>query len=103
MFCAISGPPKIVRLHGVGNYFELGSPRFQQLRSEFASFPGVRGIVEIATTRISDSCGYGVPKFKYLGQRESLIKSAQKKGETGLVKYRREKNRLSVDGLPGIQ
>ncbi len=81
---------------------EPGTLDFQQRRTEFGDFTGLRGIVEVSTERISDSCGYGVPKFEYLGQRETLIKASQQKGEAGLAEYRREKNRLSIDGLPGI-
>ena len=102
MFCAFEGPAKIVRLHGMGRYLEIGTDEFQQRSSEFGDFPGLRGIVEISTVRISDSCGYGVPKFKYLGQRETLIKASEKKGEAGLAEYRQEKNRLSIGGLTGI-
>ena len=102
MFCAFDGPAKIVRLHGKGRYLEPGTLDFQQRSKEFGDFIGLRGIVEVSTTRISDSCGYGVPKFEYLGQRDTLIKVSQNKGETGLAEYRREKNRLSIEGLPGI-
>lgn len=102
MFCALEGPAKIVRLHGMGRYLEIGTEDFQQRRIEFGDFPGLRGIVEVSTVRVSDSCGYGVPKFKYVGQRETLIKSSQNKGEAGLAEYRQEKNRLSIGGLPGI-
>jgi hypothetical protein len=102
MFCAFDGPAKIVRLHGRGRYLEPGTLDFQQRRTEFGDVIGLRGIVEVSTERISDSCGYGVPKFEYLGQRETLIKASQQKGEAGLAEYRREKNRLSIDGLPGI-
>jgi len=59
-------------------------------------------VIVIAVTRISDSCGYGVPAMAYVGDREVLDLSAVKRGEDGMVAYRRERNATSLDGLPGL-
>jgi hypothetical protein len=50
--------------------------------------------------RVQTSCGYGVPLFEYAGDRDTLRRWAQSKGEPGLREYRRQKNVLSIDGLP---
>lgn len=60
MFCAFQGPPKILRLHGVGRVVE---PRDGEFASAWAA----------------------------------------KKGIEGLKQYRRDKNRVSMDGLPGAE
>ena len=101
MFCAFQGPPRIVRLHGQGVVHQVGTGGFDSLATRFEHQPGQRAIIEIRLARISDSCGYGVPRFEYVDQRETLIKSALRKGPEGLTRYREEKNRQSLDGLPG--
>lgn len=101
LFCAFSGPPRIVRLHGHGRAHELGSQPFEALRSQFADLPGARSIIEVELHRISDSCGYGVPRMELLEQRTALCESAQRKGSEGLARSR-ERNRVSLEGLPGM-
>ena len=61
MFCAFEGPPKIVRLHGRSEVLVPDSPEFQAVASHFPAYPGHRAIIRALLTRISDSCGYGVP------------------------------------------
>src|SRR5690348_5835542 len=58
MFCAFTGPPKIVRLHGTGEAVTVGSPDYEHLRARFPDYPGVRAIIRVRLTRIGDSCGY---------------------------------------------
>jgi hypothetical protein len=102
MFCAFEGAPKIVRLHGVGTIITRDDARFSALAAHFPENPGVRAIVHIAVTRVSDSCGYSVPSFNYAADRDVLDRWAEKKGAAGLEAYRAEKNRRSVDGLPAF-
>ena len=45
------------------------------------------------------SCGFAVPNYEYVGQRDTLIKWANVKGEQGLEEYHQEKNACSIDGL----
>lgn len=102
MFCAFAGPPKIVRLHGMGEYLAADTAAFGELRDLFPDTPGARGIVRARLTRISDSCGYAVPRYKFAAERDTLVKWAEAKGSDGLAKYRRERNAKSLDGLPGL-
>ena len=102
MFCAFEGAPRIVRFHGRGRYCAEGGPEYSQLRPLFASKPGMRGIVVVDVTRISESCGFGVPLYDYTGERDTLLRWAEKKGPEGIEEYRRAKNAASIDGLPGL-
>lgn len=102
MFCAFDGPPKIVRLHGTSEVVLAGSLEFQSLASHFPEYLGQRAIIRARLTRISDSCGYAVPRYEYVSERDTLIRSAEAKGPEGLRKYRHEKNARSLDGLPGV-
>lgn len=101
MFCAFSGPPRILRLYGRGAVILPDHPEWATLRPHFPpDLPGVRQIVRVAVERIQTSCGAGVPLMDYRGQRDELLAWARNKGEAGMADYRRQKNAVSIDGLP---
>jgi len=102
MFCAFEGPPKIVRLYGRGEVLRAGSAAFGALAPRFPDHLGARAIVRVALDRVSDSCGYSVPRFAYKDERTQLLDWADRKGPDGLKTYRRDKNARSIDGLPGL-
>ena len=104
MWCAFAGPPNIVRVHGRGEVIEPPDPAFDGLRGLFpTTAPGVRSVIRIAVERVGDTCGFGVPLYEYTGQRSQLAKWAEHKGTDGLEQYQRDKNRVSVDGLPSLR
>ncbi|NRA04536.1 MAG: pyridoxamine 5'-phosphate oxidase family protein [Myxococcales bacterium] len=104
MFCALEGAPKIVRLHGRGQVVEPADPPFRDLRARLpAHQTPARAVIRIDVERISDSCGFGVPRFSYQGERSTLAEWAARKGETGLRRYQREHNARSIDGLPALR
>lgn len=102
MFTAFDGRPTIVRLHGKGTVLLPGDRCFDALLPRFSEHPGVRSIIVVAVQRVSDSCGYAVPRLAHIEDRNVLDLSNAKKGEAGLVDYRRQKNSHSLDGLPGL-
>ncbi len=103
LFCDFEGLPKIVRLHGQGEVLGPQSPEYSRLRGMFPDYPGARSIVRANLTRISDSCGYGVPRMEFLEDRDTLVRACEKLGDDGLAKYRADRNQRSLDGLPGLQ
>lgn len=111
MLCAFSGPPRILRLHGTGTVHLPGEAEYRALVKRCAfddpSVPeGRRSIVRVAVTRISDSCGYGVPLMSHDGEREHSRMWAQKKlragGPDALRAYQAHNNAASIDGLPAL-
>ena len=102
-FCAFQGPPSILRLHGIGRVIEPNASEFPQLAAQFPSYETTRAIIVVDVTRISNSCGFGVPLLKYEGERDQHFLWAKKKGPDGLKMYKEEKNRRSIDGLPGLR
>lgn len=102
MFCAFDGPPKIVRLHGTGEVITPDHPDFGTVSSHFPERLGTRAYIRVTPSRISDSCGYAVPLYDFKNDRDVLDKSAAHKGEEGLKEYRAQKNRVSIDGLKGL-
>ena len=102
MFCAFQGPPNIFRLYGHGRVVEPHDAEFATLAESFPDHETARSIIVVELTRVTDSCGYGVPLFKYEGERQQLHAWARNRGPQGLKAYREQKNRHSIDGLPGI-
>ena len=62
-----------------------------------------RTIIRVSVTRISDSCGFGVPLYCFEGGRTQLTAWAERKGEGGLREYQLANNRTSLDGLPALR
>ena len=103
MFCALDGPPMILRVYGQGKVVARGSAAYRELlHGAFGGEerPGARQIVVLDIELVLTSCGYGVPLFDYAGERPTLTRWAESKGEAALEAYRREKNQFSIDGFP---
>jgi hypothetical protein len=103
MFCAFQGPPKILRVHGRGKAVEPEQAQFRDLIPRFPEYEGARAIILVEVSRVSDSCGYSVPLLKYERDRDQLSAWANKLGAEGLKKYRKEKNKRSIDQLAGLE
>ena len=102
MFCAFTGKPDIVRLHGTGEVIPQEDPRFEPIIAGFPANPGTRAVVHVHLNRVSTSCGYAVPFMEYRQERETLDKWAANKGQEGLMEYRATKNAQSIDGMPAF-
>lgn len=100
MFAAFEGQPLILRLYGKGRVILPGSADWDRLEGLFPKLIGARQIILVSIYAVQTSCGFGVPLFSYEGDRETLVKWAENKGDSGLVEYRRQKNAKSLDGLP---
>jgi hypothetical protein len=102
MFCAFDGKPNIARLYGRGEVLLIGEPEADSLLPRFGEYPGGRSVIRVHVDRVSTSCGYGVPLLEYEGERDELLKFADRRGPEGLVEYREDKNAVSIDGLAGL-
>ncbi len=100
MFCAFQGKPSILRLFGNGLVIRPGAEQWPELLAGYPNFPGIRQIITADITRVQTSCGFGVPLFQFSGERDALVRWAEKKGSEELMEYRRRKNLRSIDGLP---
>jgi hypothetical protein len=103
LFCSFEGPPLLLRLYGRGEVFEPGDENFETLLARFPKHPGTRSIIRVSVTRIADSCGFGVPLYRFEGERTQLMAWADRKGEEGLRDYQLSNNRVSLDGLPALR
>jgi predicted pyridoxine 5'-phosphate oxidase superfamily flavin-nucleotide-binding protein len=103
MFCAFEGPPMILRLYGRGRSAPRGCDEYSRLLADaFAGDepPGARQIVVLDVESVQTSCGYSVPLYEFKDDRQTLKNWASRQGEEGLRTYWRQKNTVSIDGLP---
>ncbi|MBW0118326.1 pyridoxamine 5'-phosphate oxidase family protein [Pseudonocardia abyssalis] len=107
MFCAFDGGPKIVRLHGTGRVLFAADAGFDDALAPFGDAgesrrPQTRGVITVDVTRISDACGYAVPKMDLVEERGILDAWADTRGPDRLATYHATRNAQSLDGLPGL-
>ncbi|MGP0029806.1 MAG: pyridoxamine 5'-phosphate oxidase family protein [Acidimicrobiales bacterium] len=104
MFCAFAGPPRIVRLHGTGRVVTTAMAEFADVACAFpgGAGVGVRSVIVVDVSRISDSCGYGVPLMSFEGHRPTMDQWSARKGPEGIRNYWSEKNAVSIDNLEGL-
>ena len=103
MFCAVAGPPMILRLYGTGHVLHREGTAYAEILVD--QFGGeapmdARQIVVLDVDLVKTSCGYGVPFMEYKAERPSMDNWAAKKGPEGLAAFQEDNNRLSMDGLP---
>ncbi len=100
MFCSFSESPLILRLYGRGRVVRPADAEWPSLRGRFPAIPGERQIVVLEVESAQTSCGFAVPVYELKEERQRLVEWTLSKGEEGIKEYRREKNRVSIDGLP---
>jgi hypothetical protein len=100
MFCSFSAQPLILRIYGRGRVVLPGDEEWAALRPHFPRLPGERQIVVLEVESAQTSCGFAVPVYELKEERQMLVEWTLKKGGDGLRDYRREKNQVSIDGLP---
>ena len=102
MFCSFGPKPLILRLYGRGRPVRPRDAGWAALAAHFpVETPGTRQIIVLDVQNVQTSCGFGVPVFEHPGdERPLLTRWATKKGADGITQYWREKNAVSIDGLP---
>jgi hypothetical protein len=100
MFCSFTEQPLILRIYGRGRVVCPADAEWATLRPHFPELPGERQIVLLEVESAQTSCGFAVPVYELKEERQMLVEWTLKKGEDGIRDYRREKNRVSIDGLP---
>ncbi len=102
MFCAFEGAANILRIYGRGTAIDFDHPEFNDALATFPSFDRARAVIRIDVTRVSDSCGWGVPFYEFKGERDQLRLWADDKPLDEWRERRHAANAQSIDGLPGL-
>ncbi len=100
MWCSFDKKPMILRAYGNA---EAIHPRDQAWSDLIGLFPirhGSRQIIDLAVNFVLKSCGFGVPLYDFVAQRDTLRLWEERKGEAGIHEHWANCNRTSIDGKP---
>ena len=100
MMCSFDAKPLILRLYGRGQVVRPRDAEWENLRPRFPELPGVRQIILLHIESLQTSCGFGVPVLGASEERQTLLQWSDKYGADGVAQYQRERNQVSIDGLP---
>jgi len=98
MFCSFDRQPLILRLYGRASVVHPRDADWPALCGRFSPQTGARQVFLLDVELVQTSCGYGVPRYEFLGERPTLAKWADKYGPEGIADYWREQNSVSLDG-----
>jgi predicted pyridoxine 5'-phosphate oxidase superfamily flavin-nucleotide-binding protein len=97
MFCSFDRQPLILRLYGTATTIHPRDREWQSLAAMFPDHPGARQVFDMKVDMVQTSCGYAVPFYTLAGERPTLTKWAEKKGEAGIQDYWVDTNQRSLD------
>ena len=100
MFCSFEKQPIILRLYGTASVAHPRDKKWGELLELFPQHQGARQIFELGLELVLSSCGYAVPYYEFKGERPTLRKWAEKKGDVGASDYSNERNQLSLNEKP---
>lgn len=101
MFCSFDRQPLILRVYGrAAAVHPREEAMFERYSVLFGKRPGARQFFELEVDSVQTSCGFGVPQYEMDGERPTLAKWAENKGEAGIRQYWSDKNQSSIDGKP---
>jgi hypothetical protein len=100
MFCSFEQRPLILRLYGQADIIHPRDASWKENIKRFPDISGARQIFDMHVDLVQTSCGYAVPFFDYVADRDVLEKWADAKGEKGIEDYWRQNNQQSLDGKP---
>ena len=100
IWCSFDRNPLVLRAYGGAIGVHPRDPAWRELVGLFPSIPGTRQLLDLRVDMVLTSCGYGAPLFEFVGQRDTLIRWAETKGEDGLRTHGKERNQWSLDHKP---
>lgn len=100
MFCAVEGSPMIMRLYGTAKAIHPRDAEWTQLSPLFGEYAGARQIFDMRVESVQTSCGFAVPFYDFVGDRDVLLEWAETKDADSIAAYQYEKNLFSIDGNP---
>jgi hypothetical protein len=100
MWCSFDRSPLILRAYGDAVAVYPRDAAWRELSTLFSSLPGTRQLLDLRVNMVLTSCGYGVPLFEFVDQRDTLRRWAETKGEEGVRTYWKERNQRSLDHKP---
>ena len=92
MFCSFEATAGTLRIYGRGRAVDLDDPLLAAHREAFLSdaHPFVRQAFFVEVEKVQTSCGYSIPRFEFVKERDTLDLWCERKLEP----------RAMVDGMP---
>ncbi|MEM9201729.1 MAG: pyridoxamine 5'-phosphate oxidase family protein [Actinomycetota bacterium] len=102
MFCSFDAMPMILRLYGTARTVHPRDADWGDAIDGMPELAGSRQVFVLEIESVATSCGGGVPVMTMDAVRgdEELLPFYETLGEEGMQGYWRDKNTLSIDGLP---
>jgi hypothetical protein len=100
MWCGLETRPMILRAYGTARTLHPRDAEFEALNAHFPPALGARQLYDMQVEMVQSSCGYAIPFFDHVGERDVLTKWTENKGESGIQTYWGQKNRVTIDGMP---
>ncbi|MEZ5503487.1 MAG: pyridoxamine 5'-phosphate oxidase family protein [Halioglobus sp.] len=97
MFCSFDKQPLIMRLYGRATAVHPRDTHWGELSALFPTYTGARQIFVLHLDLVQTSCGYAVPYYTLKGERPTLTKWSDQRGEAGIQAYWAEQNRKSLN------
>lgn len=99
MWCSFDATPLILRCYGTATMIHQDDPGWTIANAAFPPDLGARQIFEMTIDLVQTSCGFGVPRMGYGGERPDADDWVAGKGPDGIRAYWAEKNRTTLDGF----
>jgi len=99
MFNSFDKTPLILKLYGDARVIHEKDEKYQEIAQYFEPHVGIRQFFEMKIALVLTSCGYGVPQYEFIAERDTLKKWSDKKGREGIKAYWEEHNTQTLDGI----
>lgn len=100
MWCSFDKSPLILRVYGQARAIHNFDDEWEDYSGLWSERHGKRQVFIVDIETVQTSCGYAVPFMELKGERETLRKWADNRGDEGIVDYWKEKNQKTIDGTP---
>jgi len=99
MFNSFDKAPLILKLYGIATVIHEKDAKWDEMTALFEHSVGIRQFFEMKVELVLTSCGYAVPEYKFIKERDTLKKWTDKKGREGIKEYWAKNNTHTLDGV----
>ena len=100
MWCSFTTRPLILRAYGTATMTTEDDAGWEEVNGHFPPALGARQVFDVSVAMVQSSCGYAVPFYDHVADREVLSTWAEDKGRDGVRAYWTDRNTATVDGFP---
>jgi len=98
MFCAFEGDALILRLYCRVEVIQEKDKNWNEYVSHFENEKGARQVFVLHIESVNNSCGWGVPLYDFVAQRDTLSEYFENSTKEDHIKYMKKNNQISFDG-----